>query len=275
MHPKLTKHWPASPGKEPLLKAIASGQADDVRELLQQYCDEMDKGLWLKRIVEPLLKKKPDMADYPDSAGYVLRSRGQVQLEEDDGDDDLSAADKPVSLLDHTAHVHQWTKAFVCALGLDEFIAEFENAAWMHDWGKADERFQALLLGGDRMAAGFSPKLWAKSGQLAMSKTERRRQARLSAIPDRFRHELLSLQLVESGKCAAFNADKDLVLHLIASHHGWARPFAPVVIDEEFTDVNLATAGVGLRWSKEERRTYGAAASARKRRGGSLLAADA
>lgn len=264
VHPLLTKHWPEVTGAKALMEALASGENDDIRVALRQLRGELSHDQWPAPMIDHLLasRKELDCTEYPIRDGYLLRSKELAKTEEeqertgaeeDDGDDDLSSSEEQLSLQEHTAHVQQWATHFTQALGLNELTSDFEAAATMHDWGKADERFQAMLLGGERLAAGFSTKLWAKSGQLGMSKAERNRQRELSGIPDHFRHELLSLQMAESRKSSILVHDRDLVLHLIATHHGWARPFAPVVFDQECPAVNLAGAGLSLRWSKEER----------------------
>ena len=59
-------------------------------------------------------------------------------------------------------------------------------------------------------------------------------------MPDGFRHEMLSVQIIEHGKrISGEDQYRALVLHLIAAHHGYARPFAPVVIDPEPPDVTV------------------------------------
>jgi CRISPR-associated endonuclease/helicase Cas3 len=117
-------------------------------------------------------------------------------------------------------------------------------AARLHDVGKSDPRFQALLHGGNPWAAQAAGMLLAKSDALPTGRREGRRARLESGYPVAGRHELLSVRLIESAPGLLESAhDPELVLHLVASHHGFCRPFAPVVTDDEPLEVEHATLG--------------------------------
>ena len=100
-----------------------------------------------------------------------------------------------VSLVSHLEDVEAWATSFATSAGLDRAIAvDVGLAALLHDIGKADLRFQALLSGGDPIrAAGGEP--LAKSRQFGSAKARTRAQQR-SNWPAGFRHELISLALL-------------------------------------------------------------------------------
>ena len=61
------------------------------------------------------------------------------------------------------------------------------------------------------------------------------------------RHELLSVALAQESAAVRERAhDWDLVLHLVASHHGWGRPFAPLVLDPNPQVVTIDFEGTKL-----------------------------
>lgn len=201
---------------------------------------------------------------YPDRRGVVLMTRKRLGSTSawflpalDEGDDEPSRLrrEKPVQLAEHTSHVVRAVEVSLKALPLKNLTDAFNLAARLHDLGKADERFQAMLRRTDRtdawLLAGVTPTLLAKSDGLPMTRAEREATRRRAGLPDGFRHEMLSAQLVHCfDDLPEVETSRDLVLHLIAAHHGYARPFAPVVYDEELPSIELD----GRPLSHEQRR---------------------
>jgi CRISPR-associated endonuclease/helicase Cas3 len=148
-----------------------------------------------------------------------------------------------VTLEDHSRHVEERVRGYGRRLGLSgDIIDDLSLAAWLHDIGKADRRFQRMLRGGSEIAYYRDKgRVLAKSGMPAGAKAERQRAQRLSGYPPGTRHEVQSLAMIEAarGQVAAKAHDLDLVMHLVASHHGHCRPFAPAVEDPEPVDISL------------------------------------
>jgi CRISPR-associated endonuclease/helicase Cas3 len=132
---------------------------------------------------------------------------------------------------------------------LDELSGSYGEAADLHDIGKADERFQAVLRRTDRtdawLLAGMDSALLAKSDGMPQTPQQRREARERAGLPEGFRHEMLSVQIADRfGLVGASHRHRELILHLIAAHHGNARPFAPLVLDGDPPDV--AVKGVAL-----------------------------
>lgn len=163
-------------------------------------------------------------------------------LDQDGSDERNSFVGAGVALRDHCDDVGALARLLGQRLGLPEnVVADLELAGQLHDLGKADPRFQRWLTGGH----GSQYPL-AKSTLRDPRETARAREA--SGYPQGSRHELLSLALLDSDDEVLSGAsDGDLVRHLVASHHGWCRPWAPGVVDDDPADVEVEHHGRVLR----------------------------
>lgn len=139
------------------------------------------------------------------------------ELPSESDDDGQTFQRRPVSLESHLNGVSTRTRDVAGRLGLLPKINEdLALAARLHDVGKLDGRFQRLC-GRKQDAAPL-----AQSGH---SWIERRRRAAVSDYPKGERHEALSVELMIRHGLHKTATDTELVEHLVASHHGWSRPF--------------------------------------------------
>lgn len=138
-------------------------------------------------------------------------------------EDATAASPRPITWAHHTEDVVQRAATIVANLGLpSDLCSAITLAAELHDLGKQREIWQ-------RSIGNPNPENWyAKSGKPVGG--PRWRGRRLSA----YRHELGSLldMLDDTKPHAAKLAElsdemQEVVLHLVAAHHGYSRPHFP------------------------------------------------
>lgn len=174
-------------------------------------------------------------------------SGGDITTEGDEG----SHTGVEVPLRTHLDGVASWARRFAASCGLPPRVARsVEVAASWHDAGKVDVRFQRMLRGGGDSRVAVAEPL-AKSKIVVANRAARDKARKRSGYPRGARHELSSVALLlEQSSLLGADVDRDLVLHLVASHHGWCRPFAPVAEpDNEPVDLSFERDGVTVRAS--------------------------
>ncbi|MGZ0709610.1 type I-G CRISPR-associated helicase/endonuclease Cas3g [Coraliomargarita sp. W4R53] len=229
--------------------ADASLTKSQINSLLKEITGQLEEASNLRHSIENLCRLGFNYTRYLGDKGAVFISKTQLSHSPlkltalGDEDDALSKIDAlaAVTLAEHTEHVAQQLSQTLNLLPLTDFSDSLEIAALWHDSGKLDDRFQALLCRGNINAAMALNEPLAKSRNLSLTVKERQQARDRSKLPMGFRHEMLSLFLAEKGiiehKEDNSGYIKDLVLHLIASHHGHARPFAPVVQDDAPSEI--------------------------------------
>jgi CRISPR-associated endonuclease/helicase Cas3 len=150
---------------------------------------------------------------------YARRNSGEV------------ASRKPVEWGVHVADVEARLKKILDNLSLGDTLNRcLILAARYHDHGKRRTVFQSIL--GNK---NYPEQCWAKSGK-----------HRGLTIAEKYRHEFGSLHdLPTATELEITEVERELVLHLIASHHGRARPHFPMeeIFDPSSTpDIDVATA---------------------------------
>lgn len=191
---------------------------------------------------------------YPNSTldGVVFTNRSRVgatpwPFDPDDLGRQGSGNDQTVALAIHADAVSK--RAACNAKGLPENLVQtLCNAGAWHDLGKLDPRFQALLHGCSLLAAGNKAPIAKSSRRSPAMETFFRR---LSELPQGFRHELLSALIVAQSSAFTNHPEQDLLLHLIASHHGRCRAMAPVVPDPQPEPFDVEVDGELIRFSGE------------------------
>lgn len=155
---------------------------------------------------------------------------------DESGTTDTSSLSRRVSLKDHLEAVKKRAEQIATNLDLpDELRRVVVDAARWHDLGKVDRRFQAMLFDGSRVAAELAREPLAKSGMSPGDRDRHRRALRLSGLPSGARHEAWSEAIIKAHlarSAQSYPGDTELLQHLVASHHGHARPFLPPMDDQ-------------------------------------------
>ncbi|WP_051709655.1 type I-U CRISPR-associated helicase/endonuclease Cas3 [Streptomyces sp. NRRL S-350] len=238
----------------------------------------------LRRRLEALLEVAEWRTGRSAAAGVVLIDHGgpgrivlvppriidadRYRLAIDDEDPDSSSLTRTVTLTHHHQAVGERARHYGRAIGLpDDLVDAVVLAARAHDCGKHHPRFQCMLCSGDRLLAESLPEPLAKSGMDPADRATRRRAARLANWSKDLRHEALSAAAVHTwlatDPATAQGLDHDLVTHLVAAHHGYARPMLPAFSDPEpvlvectmpdDTTVTVSSTVIGTDWNGPRR----------------------
>ena len=142
-----------------------------------------------------------------DAGGVARRGLTVFKWPDDAADEDSrSILSEPQTLTDHAGQVAARARVLATRLGLpDEEIEAFSIAARLHDDGKAATRWQ------NAMNAPKDGRPYAKT-----------RGGGNLRLLEGYRHEFGSLVKAELEDLP--DRTRDLILHLIAAHHGYARP---------------------------------------------------
>lgn len=178
--------------------------------------------------------KNPNKAYFILQGNFQKRNKGNIDVDYstfDGSDEMLSSTGVGTTLKKHMNGVGEVVAIFAKRLHLPEKLQEdLRLAGQLHDLGKVDPRFQLRLVGGDSVRRAGLDEPLAKS--LPDTPKAEGYSNSKDLYPKGMRHEMASLALIDSNPGVLETAhDPDLVLHLVATHHGHARPIPKIIED--------------------------------------------
>jgi CRISPR-associated endonuclease/helicase Cas3 len=256
IHPNLLGYLPDGPARSALREAANAEDRPDLEEIKTAFAELAQTAPeHLRELFKALAEAKLKAEEYPtrdeqSAPGWVItgklpdaKAEAEAEPTPAEEDDELSLRGL-VTLTQHIDGVTNFAVRFAEQCGLPpELVSDFRLAGQFHDAGKADPRFQAWLYGcmNGRYVPGRSELIAKSEPRSEARKWEAKAE---SGYPNGSRHELLSVSLIQNNEQLKSQAhDWDLVLHLIASHHGRCRPFAPVVDDPDPETVKVQLYG--------------------------------
>ena len=179
----------------------------------------------------------------------LLTRRGSIDAAEGTQESPIR---QPIALSLHNRDVGCEAARIAQLLGLPRELSDaIALAGERHDLGKDRDRWQKAI--GHRPPYGDRGdwKPWAKSGGSGFDDSE----------CGAYRHEFGSLREASADDVVRKHPERDLILHLIAAHHGWGRPH----FNEEHWDIaedageeeNAAVATEALRRFARLQRRFG------------------
>ena len=237
LDPALTAGFGPDPPKPRDQMDSDLAESESIRQWMSQVKEKNGYPQAYEKIIERLgnsfetiplhASSNEDADDYYILAKQHRTKKPAVNAATMDGSDETcSLICTSITLEQHLSGVAERAGQIADRLGLGDFAGDLRLAGRLHDIGKMDSRFQAQLVGDDPVNQITNKEPLAKSLPGV-------RQAGRS-YPSGMRHEAASVAMMESNNDALASAnDRDLVLHLVATHHGWGRPLLPVIRDPD------------------------------------------
>ena len=232
----LSDEWPTPPHPRDEDTAVEplSGLIDDWLVEVESLPDLAD---WQREAIREL--KVGRETRNLDDRYYVLTS-GRIDSSALDGSDQTSSfTGTGVTLREHLSGVGDRAADYARRLGMSDAIqSDLQLAAQLHDLGKVDSRFQEQMVGNDEVHQAMQDEPLAKSLPGA-----RPSPGKWPPV----RHEIMSVAMAQSNPEVLAGAhDPDLVLHLVGTHHGQARPLPPIKEDPDPQDLVFDHEGLSV-----------------------------